>query len=51
MRHSPVVIDDNDTFKNIDAVLSKSRSYPTSLNESRQATEKVWDEVSGLLFE
>lgn len=51
MRHSPVVIDDNDTFKNIDAVLSKSRSYPTSLNESRQATEKVWNEVSGLLFE
>ncbi len=51
MRHLPVVIDDNDTFKNIDSVLSKAKSYPTSLNESRQATEKVWDEVSGLLFQ
>jgi hypothetical protein len=50
MRHSPVVIDDNNTFKNIDAVLSKSKSYPTSLAESRRATEKVWMEVSELLF-
>lgn len=50
MRHSPVVIDDNDTFKNIDAVLSKSKSYPKSLAESRRATEKVWMEVSELLF-
>jgi len=51
MRHRPVVIDDNDTFKNIDSVLSKAKSYPTSLGESRQATKKVWDEVSGLLFQ
>jgi len=51
MRHRPVVIDDNDVFKNIDAVLSKTKSYPTSLDESRQATKKVWGEVSGLLFQ
>ena len=51
MRHSPVVINDNDTFKDIDAVLSKSKSYPTSLAESRRATKKVWNEVSDLFFE
>ena len=51
MRHKPVVIDDNDSFKYIDAVLQKSKSYPTSLDESRQATKKVWNEVSSLLFE
>ena len=51
MRHSPVVINDNDTFKDIEAVLSKSKSYPTGLEESRRATKKVWSEVSDLLFE
>lgn len=51
MRHSPVVINDNYAFKDIDAVLSKSKSYPTSLKESRRATKKVWNEVSDLFFE
>tara|TARA_Y100001937_G_scaffold122738_1_gene184406 strand:- start:35 stop:844 length:810 start_codon:yes stop_codon:yes gene_type:complete len=51
MRHKPVVIDDNDDFENIDTVLSKSKSYPTSLDESRRVTKKVWEEVSGLLFQ
>jgi hypothetical protein len=50
MRHKPVVIDNNNILKDIDSVLSKSKSYPTSLKESRTATQKVWDEVSGLLF-
>jgi len=50
MRHRPVIIDNNDTLKDIDSVLLKSKSYPASLHESRTATQKVWDEVSGLLF-
>jgi hypothetical protein len=51
MRHSPVVIDDNNALKKIDHVLSKSRSYPNSLTESRTLTRKVWDEISNLLFQ
>lgn len=45
MKHQPIVIKHNNELLDLETLLSSARSYPGSLQDSRQITMDVWKQV------